>query len=483
MGKVSREELMFTQLIIRAGLLTIEQYQEALEARSQVAKSTGVHKPLDEIIVARGYLSAKVVENIRQKVAFKPPTQTVLPAATAKSNLQNNLSLMCDVLDNPPAPEGYRLAEKLGEGAMGAVFKGQSLQDNSAVAIKFLDPRYNKNVEWVRRFLREAEAIKHLQHPHIVKAMGSGEHKGYYYLIMEFIPGESVLKILEAQHRLPQLRALAITQQIAQALQYAHAKGIIHRDIKPENILVEYDCAKLCDFGLVRSIESDTMMTRVGSFIGTPHYVSPEQARGLEDIDCRTDIYSLGCTLYHMLVGQPPYPQDNPVVVLTAQATQPFPDPLVLAPELRPKVVSLIRKMTVKDRAMRMANCDLLLAAMDDAVSQLQNPLSETSEAGDREVGAEGDGADPDKRNRRAPARAGQRNTKRRLQDSSANNSKRSRETSSSLPSLKKLRESGNVPAAHPQPQQQLWLQAIWSIMTVAAIAMIAYAIWLSSRK
>lgn len=473
MGKISREELLFTQLVIRAGLLTLEQYQEVLEQRSKIMQRTGNFKPVDEIIIERGYLETKVVDNIRQKVGLKPAG----PAAPAPSVMQSQSfeSMWTgEIMENPPPPAGYRLAEKLGEGAMGVVFKGFSLNTNQAVAIKFLDPRYNKNVEWVRRFRREAEAVKHLQHPNIVSALTSGEHKGLYYLIMEYVPGESLAKILDREKKLPSGRALHILQQIASALQYAHKHGIIHRDIKPENILVAPgDIAKLCDFGLVRNTESDTLSTRVGSFVGTPHYVSPEQARGLVDIDCRTDIYSLGSTFYHALTGQPPYPHDNPIVVLTSQATQPFPDPTALVPDLSPKIAAMTRKMTAKDRALRMANTDILLQAIEEIRKNPHPAADSAPKEGSKD--AVSDTARLARKNQRFS------NTRRRLptytaaaagkksRDSGITAAKKSREIE--VPASKKAHDDEDAFSAHEERYGKFdWLILLGILFTLAGI-------------
>jgi serine/threonine protein kinase len=479
MGKISREELLFTQLVIRTGLLTLEQYQEVLEARGKIMQSTGTFKSVDEIIVEKKYIEQKVVNNIRQKVGLKPATTiSTTPASTTTPNERTTFSpdspWQGDILDNPPAPEGYRLAEKLGEGSMGVVFKGYALQNNQAVAIKFLDPRYNKSVEWVRRFRREAEAVKRLQHPHIVNALTSGEYKGVYYLVMEYVPGESLYRILEREKKLSPERALNILKQIASALQEAHKHGIIHRDIKPENILVAPgDNSKLCDFGLVRNTESDTLSTRVGSFVGTPHYVAPEQARGLVDIDCRTDIYSLGCTFYHMLTGQPPYPHDNPIVVLTSQATKPFPDPILLVPDLPGKISALIRKMTAKDRSLRMNNSDTLLQAIEDVT----NPHTMHDHQG-----SVGDTA-------RLAAHKTQRfiNTRRRLPTYPNAAAKKSRDGGTTA--SKKVRETEVTFAIEateteesPHPPEKYgkfsWLILLGILLTLAGIVYLSLEIW-----
>lgn len=471
MGNVSREELLFTQLIVRSSLITMEQYQELLGVRAKIIEQTGEIRPLDEIIVEQGYLNEKVVDNLRRKVGYPPRVLKLPPKASAsqaggtKKNLQLPTFLATDdtglwqsnTPSVPPAPPGYQIGEKLGEGAMGTVFKCLHTAQNREVAIKFLDPRYNEDSELLRRFMREARAAQNLQHENIVSALESGEHQGFYYLVMEYLQGRSLADVLEEDGVLPQERAVALARQIAQALQYAHEKGFIHRDIKPENIMVtSNDYAKLCDFGLTRAMESGSLMTRVGSFVGTPQYVSPEQARGVEDIDYRTDIYSLGCTLYHMVTGKLPYPHNNPVVVLTYQATRPFPNALDVVPELSPKLGALIYKMTAKDRNQRMPNATELLQAIDDLPSMTPYAW-------------ESDGSMPKLTKNSTSSR---RHSTRKV----VSNKRRLRESSAMSPSYRRLRE--NHPETPPTKR------TIWPIIIVFVIlAAIAIAIILAKAN
>lgn len=468
MAKIPREELLFTQLLIRAGLLTLEQCQQALEIRAKL-EERGVYKPLDKLVVEKGYLQEKVVENLRQKLAPKALQSTNHSCST---DAQTSEGI-------PSSPKGYRLTKKLGEGAMGVVFKGYHLETHSEVAIKFLDQRYNNNPDVVHRFVREARAAQQLEHPNIVRALSSGEFEGFYYLVMEYVAGGSLMTVLETEKVLSEDKALKIIRQIGLALQYAHGQGLIHRDIKPENILVgANDQAKLCDFGLARALEGDTLSTRVGTFLGTPQYVSPEQARGIEDIDCRTDMYSLGCTLYHMVTGQLPYPSNNPVAVLTAQATKPFPDPLLSAPNLSPKVVSLIRRMTAKDRKLRIPNMDTLLSAIDNGpdesepnTAQLSAPTGTTNPM---------ESAEKTKATRRLTTTSKRIKTgKYHSSDFHETSSARiPRESRSTLSSTRRLRESGirksGITMAHPQPKQGKWALVLGvSLMFVTTVVVV----------
>lgn len=443
---------MFTQLIIRSGLITLEQYQEILGIRANIEEKLGIRKPIEEIIVERGFLHERVVRNLLQKIgAPQAPPQDAVP----ESSRESNLLLDGDILDNPPVPPNYRLAQKLGEGSMGAVFKAQHLPTNQDVAIKFLDPRYNTDKEFVHRFLREAKTVSQLQHPNIVRALEYGEHKGIYYFVMEYLRGQSLAKILDTQGRMSAERAVNILLQIARAMQYAHGNGFIHRDIKPENIMVDADHAKLCDFGLIRGNEKETLVTQVGAFIGTPQYVSPEQARGLQDIDGRADIYSLGCTLYHMVIGTPPYAHSNPIVVLTWQATRPFPDPLESAPDLSPKLANAIRQMTAKDRDMRIQSMDILVQKLleigerEDADGDLRR-MTKTQKRTTKDVASDAEKS----KGKRVVGR------RRKLRESAV----KSRENKMRETGIRKVREPGEKKKS--DTKKILWGLVLWIVIT-----------------
>lgn len=471
MGNVPREELLFTQLLIRSGLITIEQYQEILEIRTKILEQTGVRKALDKIIIDGGFLDEKVVKNLWQKLQYIPSTSLPAPAMVQEPSKEKEIGRLSseDILDNPPVPPQYRLGTKLGEGAMGAVFKAYQVQDNREVAIKFLDPRYNRDKELLHRFMREAKAISQLQHPNIVKALEVGEQSGVYYFAMEYVPGRSLAKILSEQGRLPEKRSLCIVLQVARALQYAHQNGFIHRDIKPENVMVdEADTAKLCDFGLIRGTEKETLVTQVGAFMGTPQYVSPEQAKGVENLDVRTDIYSLGCTLYHMVTGQPPYAHSNPVVVLTWQATKPFPDPLEVAPNLSNKLVSLIKKMTAKDRDLRVANMESVVQKLEETLenaSEIETTPPRTSsnhKRSTKEISIDTD--------RTKGKRSTARRRKLKEKESTSSPSSKLRESSSSYISYKKLRET-----EEQNKRAQISALAWWICLCLAIVAVLVW--------
>ncbi len=202
----------------------------------------------------------------------------------------------------------YRIERELGQGGMATVYLAVDLRHDRRVAIKVLRPDLSA-VIGAERFIREIKTIAHLQHPHILGLIDSGEVDGTAYYVMPFVDGESLRDRLRREKQLPVADAVRIATEIAAALGYAHRQGVIHRDIKPENILLHDGSALVADFGIALALSSagGTRMTETGLSLGTPHYMSPEQAMGEREITGRSDIYSLGVVTYEMLVGEPPF--------------------------------------------------------------------------------------------------------------------------------------------------------------------------------
>ena len=199
----------------------------------------------------------------------------------------------------------YRLDKELGRGGMATVYLAHDLKHNRPVALKLLHPEIAAALG-PERFQREIMLAARLQHPHILSVYDSGEAAGELWFTMPFVEGESLRDRLKRQRKLPVEDALRISRETADALEYAHRHGVIHRDIKPENILLTGTHALVADFGIARAIDSETHLTNTGLAVGTPEYMSPEQASGARDLDPRTDVYSLACVLYEMLTGEPP---------------------------------------------------------------------------------------------------------------------------------------------------------------------------------
>jgi Tol biopolymer transport system component len=220
----------------------------------------------------------------------------------------------------------YRLERELGAGGMATVYLAEDLKHHRQVAVKVLRPELVSSFG-ADRFLREIEVTAQLAHPHILPLLASGEVDGTLFYVMPFVEGESLRDRLTQQGQLPLGEAIQIAREVADALGYAHAHGVIHRDIKPENILLQAGHAVVSDFGIARAVTAakGQGLTQTGMAVGTPTYMSPEQATGSRQIDGRSDIYSLGCVLFEMLSGETPYTGPTPQAILAKKLGQPCP--------------------------------------------------------------------------------------------------------------------------------------------------------------
>lgn len=243
----------------------------------------------------------------------------------------------------------YTLDRVIGQGGMSIVFLAHDMFLDRQVAIKVLSPEVSSQVG-ADRFLREVRITANLQHPNILPLLDSGTLEGIVFSVMPFVEGESLRDRLITIGRLPVDEALLYARETAEALDYAHRRGIIHRDVKPENILLGDGQAVLTDFGIARAqkLGSDVTLTGAGVPVGTPAYMSPEQVRGRDPADGRSDVYSLGCTLYEMLAGRPPFEGPSVHEVLSMHVEQDPPPLERKRPELPDRVVGIVRKAMAK---------------------------------------------------------------------------------------------------------------------------------------
>ena len=245
---------------------------------------------------------------------------------------------------------GYEMVEQLGQGGMGSVYKARDLILGRWVAVKLLAPFLAEDEEYVKRFFIEAKHLQKLHHPNIVEAYDAGVAGDQKFLIMEYVEGVSLDRILDKHGRMPERKAMHLVRQVASALDYAWQRKIIHRDVKPQNIMVTPDrSAKLCDLGLSKDVSNDISLTMTGSINCSPPYASPEQGQGRKDLDCRTDTYSLGVMFFQMVVGDLPFQAETPGEYLIKHVTKPPPDPMTRNPQLSPQTASLILKMLEKE--------------------------------------------------------------------------------------------------------------------------------------
>jgi formylglycine-generating enzyme required for sulfatase activity/class 3 adenylate cyclase/tRNA A-37 threonylcarbamoyl transferase component Bud32 len=259
---------------------------------------------------------------------------------------------------------GYEIIAKLGEGGFGAVYKARQPNLNRLVALKMLAPHLAADAEFVARFKREATLAASLNHPNLVLVYSADTHQQTHYMAMEFVEGETLREHIERQGRLDPRESLAIAVYIAEALKYAWNKSrLVHRDIKPDNVFLSTAGeVKLGDLGLAKNVGQSTAgMTATGMMMGSPHYISPEQANAKKDIDFRADIYSLGCTLYHMLTGKTPYEGDDPMAVMNLHVNSPPPAIFKAWPQCPMPLGLLVGKMLKKNPRERHASYEELL--------------------------------------------------------------------------------------------------------------------------
>jgi serine/threonine-protein kinase len=246
----------------------------------------------------------------------------------------------------------YSIQKKIGAGGMGTVYLAVDQQLKRTVALKVLPKDKADNKTLVRRFKAEGQAGAQLEHPNIVSVYESGEIDGYLYLAMEYIEGLDAYELLKKRGVLPAKRSLEIIKQVVQALDHAYQRSVVHRDIKPSNLLIRDrdGLVKLADMGLARVIEDDNEsgITKAGTTVGTVDYMAPEQARDSKLADSRSDIYSLGCTWYHLLAGKAPFPDGDLMNKLRAHAMQPVPDPRDWNDNIPAGIVAVIQRMMAK---------------------------------------------------------------------------------------------------------------------------------------
>jgi serine/threonine protein kinase/tetratricopeptide (TPR) repeat protein len=257
----------------------------------------------------------------------------------------------------------------LGRGGAATVYLAHDVRHDRPVALKVVHPELVATVG-AERFLREIRFIARLSHPHILPLFDSGEADGNLYYVMPYLRGETLRRRLAREGRLPVSTAIRIAREVALALDYAHRQGVIHRDIKPENILLEDDQAVVADFGVATAMEAAAggdRLTQTGLAVGTPAYMSPEQAGGATQLDGRSDLYSLGCVLYETLGGEPPYIGSTPQSVMTQQVIAPLPPLRARRPEVPESVERVLAKALAKEPADRFATAAEFTTALESA--------------------------------------------------------------------------------------------------------------------
>jgi hypothetical protein len=263
----------------------------------------------------------------------------------------------------------YRVVRLIGEGAMGSVYEAQATPDpKRRYALKVLKPHLTLDPKFGVRFAEEAATMRRLAHPSIVGVHDHFRWHGHYVIVLSYVDGTSLAEVIDTQGRLPGRRTLAIFNTILSALDYAHQQGVIHRDLKPSNILIDREGrALLCDFGIARQL-GRRRLTAVGTTLGTPEYMSPEQIRGTPELDHRSDVYSAGVVLYEMLTGRVPFGaegHDAEFAIRQQHLQNDPPDPRTIHPDLDEALAQIVLKALRKDRERRFHGCAMFREAIE----------------------------------------------------------------------------------------------------------------------
>jgi serine/threonine-protein kinase len=320
------------------GFVTREQIAEARRAQ-QAMSDMKVQASLQEIMQRNGMLTPAQINAIRRSAGAAP-------------------------VEVP----GYEILNKIGAGGMGTVYKARQRSVDRIVAIKILSSTLTGDSAFVARFMNEARTAARLNHPNIISVFDAGEASGLYYLVMEYAEGAPLDRVLQNSGPLAESRVRDIGIQIGHALSSIEKHRMLHRDIKPNNILIDRrGSIKLCDFGLARLQEPGTTVTRSGEVLGTPMYMSPEQINAEKDIDIRSDLYSVGATLFCLLTGRPPFQGDSAMAVALQHVSAPPPDPRSIRPSISPAISSVVLRLLEKDRSQRIQSPEEMVAALKSA--------------------------------------------------------------------------------------------------------------------
>lgn len=338
MGEVSSEDRAFSRLALKNGFLSREQVKACFK---EIRTSPGNQTRFEDLVVRKKFLSNDQASAV--SLAYK---------RLRKDSEKKKWSI-----------KGYEIYSKLGEGGLGVVLKAKQESMNRLVALKILHRRWLDDEEFKQRFLVEARLVGKLSHQNLIKVYDVGREDWKLYFSMEYVEGETLEQIIEREGPLATIRAVELTMQILRAIRYISRFDIVHCDIKPSNILMTNDgVAKLGDFGFVKS-NIAIEVTEEGSVLGTPDYISPEQAMG-KDVDFRSDLYSLGITLFHMITKKPPF--DGTVsTIMRAHIREDLPSLRELNPDVPEPLVRVIEKMTAKSPSERYATCEELFEELE----------------------------------------------------------------------------------------------------------------------
>lgn len=367
---MSEEALLFGEAAVRHGLLTPEGLAQGLErVRGQVDP-----RPLGATLVELGLMSGPQANAVGKLV-------DVLRRGKRAATEDGELDLTGRTLG------GCLVLDRIGTGAMGTTFRAHHLRLDRDVVLKVLHPRLVLIPGNLERFAREARTAASLEHPAIVSVYDFDSSDGIHFIVMQHVDGQNLRDVVSTRGPLGARRALWVAARVLEGLAHAHARGIVHRDIKPANLLITREPRiKIADFGLVRilSLSTNEKISVFGEIIGTPQYMAPEQAT-CDDIDGRTDLYSLGISLFELIAGRPPFSGASTMEVLEKQIMEPLPDVTALARDAGPEVQAFLERISAKDMDARFATAEEALAALHGlrAADRTTRSFQKVSEGGD----------------------------------------------------------------------------------------------------
>jgi serine/threonine-protein kinase len=361
-------DAVICQLLIRRRMVPVDDLAVCAEIQRRVKRDGGRPPSLGSLLVERGLVTNETLGSVmaeagRDSAASSAPTEREGSSSSRNSPTPEPRARERDGVLAGDRLGPYEVERRLAKGGMGSVFIARDRLTGAPVALKVLAGQRARRDPDAKRFLREARLACALKHDGIVRGLGFGTDRGLRYFAMELVNGESLRQRIKREGPLAEKLVAWSGAAVARALAYAHSHEVVHRDVKPDNILIgrvgdeEEEVVKLCDLGLAREIgvhEPD--VTQSGATIGTPRYISPEQARGEKDVDVRSDIYSLGITLWHALAGQPPFADESGIVVMSRHIYDEVPDVRRSAPGVSEPMAELVAQMTKKRREDRPAS-------------------------------------------------------------------------------------------------------------------------------
>ena len=339
MSEEQENIIPFEMLALERKLISRKQLEQCIELVRK-SKKIGIEATLEEILIKQGVLSEAQVHEMKE---------------------------IGQLTEDGTAFGAYRLGRLIGEGGMGKVYEAVHEIMGRSVAIKVINSSVTVDKTNATRFFQEIRALAKLSHPNIVTIFDAGRVKDRHYYAMELLPGPSLKAYVDSKKMLSEKESLAMIRPIAMALGHAHEKNVVHRDVKPENIIFDSNGGpKITDFGLVMHHDVDHLtLTQEGTLVGSFYYTSPEQVDGSRDIDGRSDIYSLGATLYYALTGRNLYTGNSPQELLTKHITGNFESPKKYNPHVSRQTIRLLKKMLAVKRERRFQSMKDVVSAID----------------------------------------------------------------------------------------------------------------------